>query len=111
MITDAGGEVLPTAPRGPIENAHAERMVGTFRREVFDHVIPRDEEHVRSLLHEYLPHYHGRSHQGRELELRSPEQVRRGEYVEPRDLATLDLSKLEVTPVLNGLVHEYSFAA
>ncbi|MGE3376454.1 MAG: integrase core domain-containing protein [Vicinamibacteria bacterium] len=111
VIEGHGGEVLRTPPRTQVANAYAERMVQTFRRELFDRVIPRDEDHVRALLREYLAHYHRRSHQGEGLGLRSPAQVRAGEAVEARDPASLDLGRLVVTPVLNGLVHEYSLVA
>ena len=111
VVEGHGGEVLLTPVRTPVANAFAERMVGTFRRELFDRVIPRDVDHVRALLREYLAHYHRRPHQGEGLELRSPAQARAGEAVQARDPASLDLGRLAVTPVLNGLVHEYTLAA
>jgi putative transposase len=50
IVEGEGGEVLLTPPRTPVANCFAERQVGTFRRELFDRVVPRDEEHVRELL-------------------------------------------------------------
>ena len=35
-------------------NAVAERVIGTLRRECFDHVIARDEQHLRSVLTEFV---------------------------------------------------------
>jgi len=58
IVTGGGGEVLLTPPETPVANAFAERIVATLRRDVFDRVIPRDEDHVRELLRAYLPHYH-----------------------------------------------------
>jgi transposase InsO family protein len=51
-------EVL-TAARSPWQNPYAERMVGTIRRELLDHVILIDEAHLRRQLHRYLRYYHG----------------------------------------------------
>ncbi|MBL4848607.1 MAG: transposase, partial [Planctomycetes bacterium] len=106
-----GGEILLTPPRTPVANCYAERQVGTFRRELFDRAVPRSEEHVRELLRAYVPYYHQRSHQGEGLDLRSPAQVRRGEFVKARDPTSIDFAKLVVTPVLNGLYHRYTLAA
>lgn len=39
-----------TALRSPWQNGLAERWIGNVRRELFDHVVPMDEEHLRRLL-------------------------------------------------------------
>ena len=49
-------EVL-TAPRSPWQNPFAERVIGTFRRELFDHVIVLNEAHLRRRLRSYLRYY------------------------------------------------------
>ena len=48
---------LKTAPHSPWQNGYAERFVGTIRRELTDHVIPLSENHLRSLVIEYMRHY------------------------------------------------------
>ncbi len=48
-----------TAARSPWQNPYAERMIGTIRRELLDHVIVNDEGHLRHQLHRYLRYYHG----------------------------------------------------
>ena len=51
-------EVL-TAPRSPWQNPFAERVIGTIRRELLDHVIVLNEGHLRRRLRSYLRYYHG----------------------------------------------------
>ena len=51
-------EVL-TAPRSPWQNPFAERVIGTIRRELLDHVIALNEGHLRRRLGAYLRYYHG----------------------------------------------------
>jgi transposase InsO family protein len=43
-----------TAPASPWQNAYVERVIGTLRRERFDHVIVLDERHHKRLLSSYL---------------------------------------------------------
>jgi len=51
--------------RSPWQNGVAERLVGSVRRELLDHVIVLHEEHLRRLLHEYWAYYHeDRTHLG-----------------------------------------------
>ena len=37
----------PTAPRSPWQNGHAERLIGSIRRECLDHVVVFGEAHLR----------------------------------------------------------------
>jgi len=43
----------PTAPRSPWQNGYAERLIGSMRRECFDHVIVFGEQHLRRVLRSY----------------------------------------------------------
>jgi transposase InsO family protein len=43
----------PTSPRSPWQNAYAERMIGSIRRECLDHVVVFDERHLRHVLLSY----------------------------------------------------------
>jgi len=46
-----------TAFRSPWQNGIAERWVGSVRRELLDHVIVLNEDHLRRLLREYVDYY------------------------------------------------------
>jgi hypothetical protein len=52
-ISSLGLEEVVSAPRSPWQNPFAERVIGSIRREVLDHVIVLDEAHARRLLRTY----------------------------------------------------------
>ncbi len=54
-----GFEIDPkrTAFRSPWQNGTAERFVGSVRRELLDHVVVMNEDHLRRLLREYTEYY------------------------------------------------------
>jgi transposase InsO family protein len=53
----------PIAPRSPWQNGHAERLIGSIRRECLDHVIVRGERHLRQILRAYATyHNQARTH-------------------------------------------------
>ncbi len=61
-----GIETIRTAPRAPRMNAHCERVIGTLRRELLDHVLIWNEAHAHHVLDVYARHYNGhRPHQAR----------------------------------------------
>jgi len=52
-----GLQEMVTAYRAPKMNAHCERLIGTLRRDLLDHVIVMGEAHARKLLDEYAGYY------------------------------------------------------
>ncbi|MFE9975695.1 integrase core domain-containing protein [Streptomyces hirsutus] len=50
-------EVILSAPRVPRMNAHCERIIGSIRREMLDHVLIVNEAHARQVLAAYRRHY------------------------------------------------------
>ena len=57
-VTNLGiGQIL-AAPRSPWQNAYAERVIGSIRRECLDQVIVLSEDHLRRLLANYFQYYH-----------------------------------------------------
>ena len=47
----------PIAFRSPWQNGHAERLIGSLRRECLDHVVGFGERHLRQLLLAYMAYY------------------------------------------------------
>jgi putative transposase len=65
-------EVL-TAPRSPWQNPFVERIIGTIRRNLLDHIIVLNERHLRRRLRNYLSYYHtSRTHLALEKEAPEP---------------------------------------
>ena len=58
FLQASGIEPLQTSVRSPWQNGIAERLIGSARREAFDHVIPINERHLLRLGLEYLVYYH-----------------------------------------------------
>src|ERR1700759_529384 len=50
----------PTSSRSPWQNAYAERLIGSIRRECIDHVVVFGERHLRHVLPSYMDYYNGR---------------------------------------------------
>ena len=47
----------PIAPRSPWQNGHAERLIGSIRRECLDHVVVFGEAHLHRILATYAAYY------------------------------------------------------
>jgi transposase InsO family protein len=47
----------PTAPRSPWQKAYAERLIGSIRREVLDHIVVLGGRHLRHMLLSYMTYY------------------------------------------------------
>src|SRR2546425_9120809 len=83
----------------PKANAIAERVLGTLRRECLDQLIVLDEQHLRSVLTEFVQYYNQeRPH--RTLGLQTPQ-------LKVRPTTGIVRSR----PVLNRLHHIYQRAA
>jgi transposase InsO family protein len=64
-----GARVLLTPLLAPRANAHAERWVGSARRECLDWMLIVGNKHLEAVLREYVEHYNtARPHQSRGLE-------------------------------------------
>jgi transposase InsO family protein len=47
----------PIAPRSPWQNGNVERLIGSIRRECFDHLAVSGEAHLRRVLKTYAAYY------------------------------------------------------
>jgi len=47
----------PIAPSSPWQNAFAERLIGSIRRECVDHMVVLGEAHLRRVLNSYARYY------------------------------------------------------
>jgi transposase InsO family protein len=85
----------PTAPRSPWQNGHAERLIGSIRRECLDHIVIFGEAHLRRILAAYTGYYNGvRTHLSLDKDAPSHRPIRR-------------LGQLAAQPVLGSLHHQY----
>ena len=56
---------VQTAPRSPWQNPYCEKVCGSLRREILDHIIVLNAEHLQRILASYLEYYHQlRAHLG-----------------------------------------------
>jgi transposase InsO family protein len=85
----------PTAPRSPWQNAYAERLIGSIRRDCLDHIIVLGETHLRRILKAYTSYYNGvRTHLSRRKDRPFPRSIER-------------TGRITSIPILGGLHHQY----
>ncbi len=65
VLRSIGLKPKRTSRESPWQNGVAERWVGSCRRELLDHMIPLNEQHLRRLILDYVRYYHlDRTHDG-----------------------------------------------
>jgi transposase InsO family protein len=85
----------PIAPQAPWQNGHAERLIGSIRRECLDHVVILGEAYLRRVLKAYACYYNQvRTHLALAKDAPHPRPVQR-------------LGEVVARPILGGLHHEY----
>jgi transposase InsO family protein len=85
----------PIAPRSPWQNGHAERLIGSIRRECLDHIVIFGEAHLRQVLKAYAAYYnHVRTHLALTKDAPLSRPVHR-------------FGDVMAKPILGGLHHEY----
>jgi transposase InsO family protein len=89
------------APRSPWQNGYVERLIGTFRREVVDHLIVLNERHLLRCVRAYASYYNDdRPH----MSLEGDAPARR--VIEPPENGNV-----VALPRLGGLHHRYARSA
>jgi len=85
----------PIAAWSPWQNGHAERLIGSIRRECLDHIVVFDEGHLRQVLRTYAAYYNNvRTHLSLAKDAPLVRPVQRVGFI-------------AATPILSGLHHEY----
>ena len=85
----------PISARSPWQNAYAERLIGSVRRECIDHVVVFGERHLRHLLLSYKKYYNEtRTHLSLSKDAPSPRAVQ-------------PIGPIFGVPILGGLHHQY----
>jgi transposase InsO family protein len=109
VFRSEGMRVIRAPVRAPKARAHAERWVGTVRRECLDRLLILGRRHLQQVLSAYLAHYNGhRPHRALEqrpplAQLPPPDECGVGEVIGVDGVRRRD--------VLGGLIHEYRLAA
>jgi transposase InsO family protein len=85
------------APRSPWQNAYAERVIGSIRRECLDHVVVMGERHLLGIPSKYVDYYNGtRTHLSRAKD--APRS---------RSVQLPSQGRVVKVPRVGGLPHEY----
>jgi transposase InsO family protein len=107
IFSSEGIEIVRTPIQAPNANAHAERWVGSVRRECLDRLLIFGRRQLEHVLRVYVRHFNQqRPH--RALDLRPPD---RGSGTDPLPTATVSPPHGRRRDLLGGLLHEYEAAA
>src|SRR5262245_49865980 len=109
VFRSEGIRVIKAPVRAPQARAHAERWVGSARRECLDRLLILGRRHLQHGLAVYVAHYNGhRSHRsgGQRAPLATPTAS------DARPITdVIDLDRVRRRDLLGGLIHEYLVAA
>jgi hypothetical protein len=89
-------EVL-IAPRSPWQSPFVERLIGSIRRDVLNHVLVLGERHLHRVLKSHFAYYHcARCHM-----------ALAGDAPEHREVQLPEMSKVIASPEVGGIHHRY----
>jgi transposase InsO family protein len=90
-------QTVRTAPRSPWQNAYAERVIGSIRRDCLEHVIVVNTKGLHRVLTDYIAYY-----------LRSRTHLALGKDTPiTRPVSPLSARRIVATPEVGGLHHRY----
>jgi putative transposase len=109
VFSSVGIRVIKAPVRAPKARAHAERWVGSVRRECLDRILVVGRRHLQHVMTTYTRHYNDhRPH--RSLGQRPPfSELRPSDEQAMADV--IDLDQVRRRDLLGGLVREYRLAA
>ncbi len=103
-VKGAGIDLIHTPPYAPKVNAICERFIGSVRRKCLDHMLILSDKRVRRIIHEYGAFFnHARPRQGIDQQIPIPSQA--------VSLPKHARRQVIGVPILNGLHHDYQWAA
>jgi len=104
-----GIRVIKAPERAPKARAHAERWVGSVRRECLDRLLIVGRRHLQHVLATYTSHYNEhRPHRS----LRQQTPLSKLPPVDEQAIGNaIDLDRVRRRDLLGGLIHEYQLAA
>ena len=94
-------EEVKISYRSPWQSPYVERLVGTIRRECFNHIIVLNEKHLRKIMKEYQKYYN---------QIRPHLSLFRNSPI-PRNIEVPSDGNVSSIEILGGLHHSYSHAA
>jgi len=96
-VKNMGIKEVKIALRSPWQNPYCERLIGSIRRDVLDHVIVLNDRHLKRVLSAYITYYHRfRTHLS--LDMHCP-------Y--PRAVEPPEIGGVMALPEVGGLHHHY----
>ena len=98
-VRNLGTKEVIIARRSPWQNPYVERVIGTLRHELTDHVIVFSEAHLRRLPRRFVAEYYHRCRTHLSLDKDSPE---------PRPIELPEMGKVVELPLVGGLHHRYT---
>jgi hypothetical protein len=90
-----------TSMQAPWQNGLAERWIGSCRREILDHIIALNEQHLRRIMRDYVT-YHEQDRLHDSLAKDAPKR-------RPREQRAGNTATVMALPRLGGLHHRYSW--
>jgi putative transposase len=104
-----GIRVIKAPVRAPKARAHAERWIGSVRRECLDRLLILGRRHLHHVLATYTQHYN-RQRPHRALAQRPP--LSKPPPTDKQSTTeVIDLDRVRRRDLLGGLIHEYELAA
>jgi putative transposase len=109
LFRSEGIRVIKAPVRAPKARAHAERRVGSVRRECLDRILIVGRRHLQHVMATYVRHYN--EHRPHRSQGQRPpfSELRPSDEQAMADV--IDLDRIRRHDLLGGLIHEYELAA
>jgi putative transposase len=109
VFRSEGIRVIKAPVLAPKARAHAERWVGSVRRECLDRLLILGRRHLQHVVATYALHYN--EHRPHRALAQRPPLCMLPPRDEPSTAERIDLDRVRRRDLLGGLIHEYQRAA